>query len=60
MNILERLVTNIAGFHFVLRTLPKTNPLRKFPSTSPINGAKVMKTTFSMERYITVVKYMGN
>ena len=50
----------IAGLHFLLRTLPKTNLLRKFPGTSPINGAKVMKPTFSMERYITVVKYMGN
>jgi hypothetical protein len=60
MNILERLVMVIAGFHLVLRTLPKTNPLRKFPGTSPIDGAKVMKPTFSMERYITVVKYMGS
>ena len=60
MNILERLVMVIAGFHLMLRTLPKTNPLRKFPGTSPIDGAKVMKPTFSMERYITVVKYMGS
>ena len=50
----------IAGFHFLLRTLPKTNPLRKFPGTSPMNGAEVMKPTFSMERCITVVKYMGS
>ena len=60
MGILERLIMVIAGFHFMLRTLPEANHLRKFPGTSPINGAKVMKPTFSMERRITVVKYMGS
>ena len=60
MNILERLVIVIAGFDFVLRALPETNHLRKLPGTSAINRAKAMNSTFSMERYITVVKCMGN
>jgi hypothetical protein len=60
MNMLERMMMITAKLHLLLRTLSKTNPLRKFPGTSLMNGAEVMKPTFSMERCITVVKYMGS